>query len=86
MVMAPAKTDFAKFLKVFIKLQNLIFRKRNYVFEISRSRASKQNIIRSYFKSLKFFLEPLQNHFVKIVHKIVKSKYFPIFKMNPTRH
>ena len=34
----------------------------------------------SYFKSLKFFrtaiLERMRNHFVKIAHKVAKSKYF----------
>ena len=33
-------------------------------------------IICLYFKGLKFFLEPLRNHFEKIAHKVGKSKYF----------
>ena len=36
-----SKTDFAKFLKVFIKSRNLIFLESNYIFEISRPRALK---------------------------------------------
>ena len=66
--------------KVLIKSRNLEFRKSNYIFEISRSRASKLYIICLYFKSLKFFsgaiAEPLLSHFVKIAHKVAKSKYF----------
>ena len=55
-----------------------IFCKSNYIFEISRSRASKLYITCSYVKSLNFFLEPLRGHFAKIAHKVAKSKCFPL--------
>ena len=53
----------------------------NYIFGISRSRASKWYIICSYSKSLKFF-QTSENglnfaYFAKIAHKIAKPKYFP---------
>ena len=71
-----SKTDFAKFFKVFKNRKVYIFHKSNYIFEIFRSRASKPYKICSYFTSLKFFLKSLRSNFVKISHKVAKSKYF----------
>ena len=73
--------NFAKSVlaHIFAKLEYL--KVINYIFQISRPRASKWYITCSYFKSLKFFrtavLESLRSHFEKIAHKIAKSKYFP---------
>ena len=84
-----AKTDFAKFLEVFIKSRNLKFRESNYTFEISRPRALKWYITCSYFKSLKFFEQPFRSHCGAISRKLlIKSRnqnIFPIFKINPVR-
>ena len=75
-----SKNSFAKFLKMFLKSRNLNISGSNYIFKISRSRASKLFIICKYFNILKFFqtvnLEPLRSYFAKIAHKVAKSKYF----------
>ena len=58
-----------------------MFRETNYIFGISRSRASKSYIICSYSESLKFFRTSENGlnfaYFAKIAHKIAKPKYFP---------
>ena len=57
------------------------FCETNYIFRISRSRASKRYITCSYSKSLKFFRTSENGlnsaYFAKIAHKIAKPKYFP---------
>ena len=51
-----AKTDFAKFLKMFHKISKFgYFAESNYIFQISRPRALKWYIICSHFKSLPFW-------------------------------
>ena len=52
------------------------FRGTIYINGISRSCALKRYIICSYFKSVEFFSGAFAEHFVKIAHKVAKSKYF----------
>ena len=65
---------FAKSLKCSLN------RESNYIFEISRSRASNLYIIRSYFRSLKLFsereaiLKLFRSHFVKSRHFQISEK------------
>ena len=64
-----------------LSLRNLNISRTNYLFGISRSRASKLYMICSYSKSLKFFRTSKNglnsDYFEKNAHKIAKSKYFP---------
>ena len=79
-----AKTDLAKFLKVFMKSRNLnIFQKQF----ISRLRASKLHIICSYLKSLNFFSDsdsggPGGVISRKVLIKSRNHKIFQKFKLN----
>ena len=57
-----------------------MFRESNYIFKISRLRASKLYIKCSYIKKFEFFSDThsgaIGGHFAKIPHKVAKSKYF----------
>ena len=74
-----AKTDFAKFLQVFIKSQNLnISRKQLY---IRNFQTTCFKMICNYFKSLDFFEQPFWSHCGVISRKLlIKSRNQNIFK------
>ena len=84
-----SKTDFAKFLKVFIKSRNLNI-SRKYL-HIRNLQTTCLKVIYNMFniKSLKIFEQPFRSHCVAISRKLLKKSRnqntFPIFKMNLIR-